>query len=104
MNQGDEVGRDAVAHPPDVLTAAQWSRIIDRMRLSEREAQMAFGICCGEGEQATAERLGISRATVHTYRERLYRKVGARGAAETVARMFTIYLLNQIDGALEPDG
>ena len=44
--------------------------------LTRRERQVLCGLVCGESEQQTAERLGISEETVRRHRHRLYETLG----------------------------
>ena len=67
--------RDEFARAPDILSDAEWSAVASELCLSRREAQMVHQANYDESVSAIAERLGVSPHTVHTYRERLYRKL-----------------------------
>lgn len=56
--------------------ATQYAEFILKVaRLSDRERQVMIAICAGTSPNVTAERLGISVKTVHTYRARILEKL-----------------------------
>jgi DNA-binding CsgD family transcriptional regulator len=79
--------------PPDLLSPLQWQRIMDRLALSPREAQLVQQACYDETVEGLAVRLGLSRHTVHTYRERIYRKLGVNSPAQVLSIVFATHLV-----------
>lgn len=82
-----------VLRPPDLLTALQWQRIAVGLSLSPREAQLIQQACYDESEEGLALRLGLSRHTVHTYKERVYRKLGVNSLTQVLSIVFATHLL-----------
>ena len=71
-----------------------WESIVRSLRLSPREAEIVALLLSEDSrDDVIAERLGISRHTVHTYVERLYRKVGATSRSQVVTRIFQQYVV-----------
>jgi len=70
-----------------------WLAIVRSLGLSEREAQIAQLLLGDDNREETiAATLAISPHTVHTYLERLYRKLGVTSRCQVVARMFQEYV------------
>ena len=57
--------------------------------LSEREAAVLALLAQGHPEKEIAEKLGISRHTVHTYIRRIYEKLHVHSHAQAIARFST---------------
>ena len=72
------------ARPRALLTEADWQRLHDVVRLSTRERQIVALLLEDEKESAIGRRLGISPHTVHTYVERLYRKLGVASRVQLI--------------------
>ena len=62
-----------------LLTLADWARIGKVLDLAPRELELVQSLCRGERNSQIAKTLGIAPATVHTYLDRLYRKLGVHG-------------------------
>jgi DNA-binding NarL/FixJ family response regulator len=77
---------------PQFLQDREWSAIVASLRLCKRETEVVSGIIAGESEARLAERLGISTHTVHTYIDRLYRRLAVRSRCELVVRIFEVYV------------
>jgi DNA-binding CsgD family transcriptional regulator len=77
----------------DVLHDDEWRKLVTHLRLSPREADVARSVIRNEKVNATACQLGLSPHTVHTYRERLFRKLGIGSSLEFVTLLFTAYVL-----------
>ena len=77
---------------PDVLTPEDWTYLMAALRLSPREADILRAGCYDESLNAIAYTLGLSTHTVHTYRSRLYRKLGVRSFAQALSIAFTAYV------------
>jgi DNA-binding CsgD family transcriptional regulator len=75
-----------------VFSSEIWRALSRSLGLSQREAQIVPALLDDEKESAIARRLGISRHTVHTYTERLYRKIGVTSRVGVVRRVFIEYL------------
>jgi DNA-binding NarL/FixJ family response regulator len=75
-----------------ILSSDQWDSIADMLKLSKREAQILQGLFDDETEAAIALELGISAHTVHTYLERLYRKLGVASRSAAIVRVFGEYI------------
>jgi DNA-binding CsgD family transcriptional regulator len=69
-----------------------WLSIVQSLRLSAREAQIARLLLNDATEGAIAETLSISPHTVHTHLERLYRKLNVRSRCQVVIRIFQRYV------------
>jgi DNA-binding CsgD family transcriptional regulator len=77
---------------PDLLNSEQWLEISAMLRLSAREAEMIRQACYDDNVAVMAKRMGLSQHTIHTYRERLYRKLGVRSFCQVVAVAFGAYV------------
>ena len=78
---------------PTFLSEDAWSLIVRSLRLSPREAEIAKLLLRDDNrDDAIADQLAISRHTVHTYLERLYRKLGATSRSQAVTRIFQEYV------------
>ena len=86
--------RQRCPYPPDVLTSGEWEALLRALRLSAREAELLRCICHDDGTDDIAERLRLSRHTIHTYRERLYRKLGVNSASQVVAVAFSVHVVS----------
>ena len=75
------------------LSGEAWTRIVRSLGLSPREAEIVALLLSDDNrDDSIAEELAISRHTVHTYLERLYRKVGASSRSQVVTRIFQQYV------------
>ncbi|MGD1277186.1 MAG: helix-turn-helix transcriptional regulator [Tepidisphaeraceae bacterium] len=80
-----------------------WKRLGVRLRLSQRELQIAQGVLRDRKESAIARDLGMSRHTVHTHLERLYAKLSVRNRAELMLVLFGAFLcLTAVPGSKLP--
>lgn len=77
---------------PDVMTREQWSRLICTLRLSPREADVLRAAFYDERTTAIAKFLGLSRNTVHTYRDRLFRRLGVASMTQAISLAFGVYV------------
>jgi DNA-binding CsgD family transcriptional regulator len=57
--------------------------------LTAAEARFALEILAGDGIQAAADRLGISKATARTHLSRIFAKTGTRRQAELVRMLIS---------------
>jgi DNA-binding CsgD family transcriptional regulator len=81
--------RDAVLHDD-----ARWSTLAHWSGLSPRELEIVRGIFDDRKEETIADRLGISQHTVHTYLQRIYRKLEVQNRTglviEVLCRLFAL--------------
>ena len=70
-----------------------WGQIARSLKLSGQELQVVRGIFDDRIEAAIADNLKVSPHTVHTYCERLYRKLGVTGRVKLVLRVVDEYMV-----------
>ena len=76
-----------------VLRQGAWHRTLLELKLSRREAQIVECLLdLEDSEPLIAERLGMSRHTVHTHLIRLYGKLRVKSRCQLVAFIFAAYL------------
>lgn len=75
-----------------ILDDADWAMLADRLRLAPRELQVLKGVFDDHKELAIAYDLGISPHTVHTYLERIYRKLSVASRVSLVVRVMAEHL------------
>jgi DNA-binding CsgD family transcriptional regulator len=78
--------------PTAFLEECDWRFIIEALHLTMREADIVGSILAGESEARLAARLGISAHTVHTYTDRLYRRLGVSSRCQVAVRVFEVYV------------
>jgi DNA-binding CsgD family transcriptional regulator len=70
-----------------------WAAVATLRGLSRREIQIIECVINhGSDEGEISEAIGISRHTVHTHLERLYRKLGVRSRSQLLTKLFLDYL------------
>jgi len=69
-----------------------WGQIARSLKLSGQELQVVRGIFDDRIEEAIADNLKVSPHTVHTYCERLYRKLGVTGRVRLALRVMDEYI------------
>jgi DNA-binding NarL/FixJ family response regulator len=70
-----------------MLSEQAWNEMARSLNLSGRELQIVQGVFDDSTELAIATNLGISRRTVCTHCERLYRKLRVTGRVKLVMRI-----------------
>jgi DNA-binding CsgD family transcriptional regulator len=75
-----------------VFPAEVWRLLVRSLELSQRESEIVRAVLADQKESAIALDLGISPHTVHTYLERMYRKLGVSSRVTLVSRVFLEYL------------
>jgi DNA-binding CsgD family transcriptional regulator len=75
-----------------LFSDVEWRELAESLELSDRELQIAKGVVADLKEATIASRLGISRHTVHTHLERLYRKLGVSSRNALLVRLFSTYI------------
>ena len=76
---------------PAFLNDTQWTALISALHLSPREADVLRCIMIDDRVASVAKELGLSQGTIHTYRERLFRKIGVRSCAQLVGAAFAMH-------------
>ncbi|MEX0777220.1 MAG: helix-turn-helix transcriptional regulator [Phycisphaeraceae bacterium] len=74
------------------ISEAAWCCLSARLRLSQREQQIARMILDDFKELRIAREMGLSVHTVHTHLERLYRKLGVSSRVQLVVRLASCHL------------
>ena len=77
---------------PSLFSNETWRDLERSLGLSRRESQIVPALFDDLKESAIATHLGISRHTVHTYTERLYRKMGVSSRVGLVRRIFVEFM------------
>lgn len=75
-----------------LITAGEWQHMIELLSLSTRESEIARFIFDDLAESAIAARLSISRHTVHTYIDRMYRKLHVHSRHQFLLLVFNTHL------------
>lgn len=75
-----------------IFSGSAWAELRRALRLSGRELDVVRAIFDDRTEFSTACQLSISRRTVHTYVERLYRKIGTVDRVQVVLRVVQEFL------------
>lgn len=90
---GNSAKLKAVLHRDrSILPHDAWEVIANSLRISDRELEIIQGIFDDRKEYAIAQELKISVHTVHTYLERLYRKLGVSSRVTLVLYILSEYL------------
>jgi DNA-binding CsgD family transcriptional regulator len=76
-----------------MLSEAAWREIARSLKLSGRELQILRAIFDDHTESAIARELGVSPCTIHTYCERLYRKLVVTDRIRLVLRVMDEFLV-----------
>jgi DNA-binding CsgD family transcriptional regulator len=71
-----------------VFVPGEWRSLATGLGLSPRECGIVRAVFDGDSEKRTAERLGLSPHTVHTYLWRIYRKLQVQSREELLVRVF----------------
>jgi len=75
------------------LSERGWRGLAERLKLSEREVEVARAVLADETERAIARRLGISPHTVHTHLERLYHKLQVSSRLGLAVKLYQTLLV-----------
>ena len=73
-----------LVNDPDKNSKPDAAQLREKFGLTPAEAAFAVEISTGDGIQAAADRLSISRATARTHLSRIFDKTGSRRQAELV--------------------
>lgn len=71
-----------------VFVPGEWRSLASCLGLSPRECGIVRAVFDGDSEKRTAERLGLSPHTVHTYLWRIYRKLNVQSREGLLVRVF----------------
>jgi DNA-binding NarL/FixJ family response regulator len=85
-------GSRAARRDPSLIERIRLPLVAGYLGLSPREVEVLTGFFSQETEAAAAHRLGLSQHTVHTYVQRIYRKLNSTDRCSTVIRIFAMYL------------
>lgn len=77
---------------PELLQGASWANLVQNLQLSSREADVLRCMFVDERIAAISEELGLAEGTIHTYRERLFRKLSVRSCAQVIAIAFATHI------------
>ena len=77
----------------DIFSQQAWEEIARSLKLSGRHFQVVRGMFNDHTEAAIADDLKVSPYTVHTYSERLYRKLGVTGRVRLALRVMEEYIV-----------
>ena len=80
--------QETAARGRSLFSDEEWNALARSLKLSSREFQITRGLFDDETEAVIAIRLSISPHTVHTYLDRLYRKLAARNRCQLLVRVF----------------
>jgi DNA-binding NarL/FixJ family response regulator len=72
-----------------IIADREWASLAERLRLAPREVQVIKGVFDDQKELVIADELGISPHTVHTYLERIYRKLAVDSRVSLVVRVMS---------------
>lgn len=75
-----------------LFCSAEWTRISESLELTRRESDVVRAALDDLSESDIAEKLGISRHTVHAHIERIYAKLGIASRTQLVARVWMEYV------------
>jgi DNA-binding CsgD family transcriptional regulator len=91
---------------PDLLSAEDWLRLVNALRLTRREADILRCVFYDERSASLARSLQLSQNTVHAYRERLFRKLDVESMTQAIAHVFAVYVMlhraNAADDQAQP--
>lgn len=71
-----------------IFSKSQWATIARSLNLSPRELEIVKHIFDDKSEEGIAFGLDISRHTVHSYLNRLYRKIGVNSRSQLLVHVF----------------
>ncbi len=79
-----------------------WAVLAVNLKLSRREVEIVRGVFNGQKESSMAAELRVSPHTIHTERERLYRKLGIKDRLQLMLRIMGEFYALTLDGATLP--
>ncbi len=74
------------------MAEPEWRRVAEALYLTGRELDIVRLLLDECDEDAVAETLGISRATVHTHLQRIYNRLGVHCRCNLATRVFAVIL------------
>ncbi len=81
-------------HTDPIFEADEWEQIATLLKLSPKQAQVARLLLLDYSEVDIANMLRMSKSTVHTHTERIYRKLAVSSRVQPAIRLLTaIYAL-----------
>ena len=77
--------------PSSHLSEGEWDSIAAQLHLSPRLLQIVRCIFDGLEERAICDALGIASGTIHSYLDRLFKRLGIHSRSELIVRLFLAY-------------
>lgn len=85
-----------LALPPScassLLSRLDWDALSHSLKLSRRESQIVYLMASDFSEAGIAQQLTISAHTVHSYKERIYRKLRVRSRCAVLVMIFETWV------------
>ncbi len=88
----------------EIFSEEIWAEIARSLKLSRRELQVVRGVFDDRTEYNIANELGISPHTVHTYLDRLHRKLGVVDRVQLVLCIMREFVLLTLSSVQPPAG
>jgi two-component system, NarL family, invasion response regulator UvrY len=74
--------------PPKLFSPDEWKRIVRKLDLSPREAEIAALVLQGMKDEAIATRLGIKKPTVRTHLQKMFQSLEVDSRLGLALRIF----------------
>ena len=82
----------------------EWDILVSRLGLSPREAEIVRLVFDDLSKPEIARRLNLAPSTIHTYLQRLYRKLGVKSRGELMTLVFFRFLEEQENALTQLSG
>ena len=92
LSGGAAGGSGIRGRPSRRLGRAQWQSIAAALGLSDRQLEVIRCVFDGLDEASISRELDLSRHTVHTYLDRLYKKLHVNSRCELIVRVFVTHV------------
>jgi DNA-binding CsgD family transcriptional regulator len=79
------------------LQLHQLAPVVAKPSLTPREQAVLMCLVRGQSEEQTAERLGVTQATVHTHRQSLYRRLDVHNEQQAKVRAFDLGVVDWLE-------
>ena len=76
--------------PPKLFGPDEWKRIVRKLDLSPREAEIAALVLHGMKDEAIATKLGIKKPTVRTHLQKMFRSLEVDSRISLAMRIFAV--------------
>ena len=77
------------------VSEAEWASIVEALGLSAREAELVRQAMHDDSVGGMARALGLSPNTIHTYRDRLFRKLRVTNFCQVMVTVFRCYVATE---------